>query len=205
MPASLSATFACVSRPERPLSRASLSRSGEAAECRCLRAAPEGAAETATRPRNERPMEAAMMRMLRAAAAASCLWLATAAPAAAATPADTLVVAKNIDDIVSLDPAQAFEFSGGEVLNNVYENLVQYEAEDTTRLAGGIAESWTVSEDGRRFVFELRDGLTFQSGNPVRPDDVVFSLARVITLNKAPACILATLGWTPEKIGRAHV
>jgi peptide/nickel transport system substrate-binding protein len=29
-------------------------------------------------------------------------------PAAAATPADTLVVAKAIDDIISLDPAEAY-------------------------------------------------------------------------------------------------
>src|SRR5690606_14752102 len=112
----------------------------------------------------------------------------------------TLVIAKNIDDIVSLDPAQAFEFSGGEILNNVYENLVQYEAEDMTRLTGGVAENWTVAPDGKTFVFQLRDGLRFQSGNPVTPDDVVFSLTRVIKLDKAPAFILAQLGWTPENV-----
>lgn len=131
---------------------------------------------------------------------ATALFFALAAPAMAATPPDTLVIAKNIDDIVSLDPAQAFEFSGGEILNNVYENLVQYEAEDMTRLTGGVAESWTVAPDGKTFVFQLRDGLRFQSGNPVTPDDVVFSLTRVIKLDKAPAFILAQLGWTPENV-----
>ena len=33
--------------------------------------------------------------------------------ASAATPRDTLVVVKNIENIVSLDPAEAFEFSSG--------------------------------------------------------------------------------------------
>src|SRR5690606_6995901 len=43
----------------------------------------------------------------------------------AATPDDTLVVADAIDDIVSLDPAEAFEFSGVGVVNNTYDALVE--------------------------------------------------------------------------------
>ncbi len=39
--------------------------------------------------------------------------------AEAATPADTLIIADAIDDIVSLDPAQIFEFSGTDLANNV--------------------------------------------------------------------------------------
>ena len=35
--------------------------------------------------------------------------------AAAQTPKDTVVMAKRIDDIISLDPGEEFEFSGGEV------------------------------------------------------------------------------------------
>src|SRR5690606_33193940 len=98
-------------------------------------------------------------------------------PAVAATPADALVVAKNIDDIVSLDPAQAYEFTSGEIVTNTYDRLVQYEAEDMQKLVGGLAESWAVSDDGKTLTFRLRPGVTFQSGNPVRPEDVVFSLA----------------------------
>lgn len=47
-------------------------------------------------------------------AAALAALMAGSAPIAlvAATPADTLVVADAIDDIVSIDPHEAFEFSG---------------------------------------------------------------------------------------------
>lgn len=45
--------------------------------------------------------------------------------ASAATPRDTLLVVKNIEAIVSLDPAEAFEFSSGEMVSNMYEALVQ--------------------------------------------------------------------------------
>jgi peptide/nickel transport system substrate-binding protein len=118
----------------------------------------------------------------------------------AATPKDTLVVVKNIDDIVSLDPAEAFEFSSGEVVTNIYERLVQYDAKDPTLLKPGLASAWKPAADGKSIEFTLRKGAAFESGNPVRPDDVVFSFKRVLKLNKAPAFILSQLGWTADNI-----
>ena len=35
-------------------------------------------------------------------------------------------MAKAIDDIISLDPAESFEFSGSEVIGNVYDKLMTY-------------------------------------------------------------------------------
>ena len=120
--------------------------------------------------------------------------------AIAETPAGVLVVAQNIDDIVALDPAQAYEFTSGEIVTNVYDRLVQYDAEDTTVLAPGLATEWEIDEAAKSIAFTLREGATFHSGNPVRPEDVVGSLARVIELNLTPAFILAQLGWTPENV-----
>lgn len=140
------------------------------------------------------------MRPLGAALAASILALAAAAPALAATPQDALVVAQNIDDIVSIDPAQAYEFSSGEYVTNTYDRLVQYDALDTTMLAPGLAESWEIDAQARTITFTLRDGVRFHSGNPLRGEDVVGSFERVVTLGKAPAFILTQLGWTPDNI-----
>jgi len=141
------------------------------------------------------------MKLFRAALFTAALALPLGQVAAfAATPADTLVVAQNIDDIVAIDPAQAYEFTSGELVTNVYDRLVQYDAEDPTVLAPGLASEWTVDEAGKAITFTLRDGVTFHSGNPVRPEDVVFSLKRVVMLNLTPAFILTQLGWTPENI-----
>ncbi len=134
---------------------------------------------------------------LRATAFVAALGFAGAS--AAQTPARTLVVAKNISDIISLDPAQTFEFTGGELVSNVYDRLLNYDVDETSRLLPGLAEKWTVGADGKTIVFALRDA-KFASGNPVRPEDVVFSFARVIKLNKAPAFILAQLGWKPDNV-----
>ena len=122
------------------------------------------------------------------------------ASAIAATPRDTLVVAKNIEDIVSLDPAEAFEFSSGEMVSNMYAGLVQYDAKDPSRIQPAVASSWKTGADGKSIEFTLRDGASFASGNVIRPEDVVFSYRRVLKLNKAPAFILAQLGWTNDNI-----
>ena len=133
------------------------------------------------------------------ALAVSLVALSTS-PAIAETPADALVIAQNIDDIVTIDPASAYEFTSGEYVTNVYDQLVQYDAEDTTTLAPGLAESWEIDADAKTVTFKLRDGVTFHSGNPLRAEDVIGSWKRVLVLNKAPAFILENLGWTADNL-----
>ena len=41
--------------------------------------------------------------------------MALAPGALAETPADTLVIAKQIDDLISMDPAEAYELTGIEI------------------------------------------------------------------------------------------
>ena len=71
------------------------------------------------------------VRVLATTAALSLLVAATP-QAFAATPADTLVIAWAIDDIISLDPGEAFEISAGEIMGNAYDNLVNLDINDTS-------------------------------------------------------------------------
>ena len=125
----------------------------------------------------------------------------TAMPALAETPANMLVIANRIDDITTLDPAESFEFAGSDVSRNVYGKLVNFNPLD---LAAGyqpdLAESWTVSEDGKTITFTMREGVKFASGNPVRAEDAAFSLRRAVILNKTPSFILTQFGFTPENV-----
>ncbi len=129
--------------------------------------------------------------------------LLTASPVAllAETPADTLVVADAIDDIVSLDPAEAYEFSGLDLNNNTYDGLIEIDPA-TLGMVPGLAESWSVADDGMTYTFKMRPGVTFSSGNPLRAEDAAWSLQRVIKLNKTPAFILGQFGWTPENVDK---
>ncbi|MEP4476142.1 MAG: ABC transporter substrate-binding protein, partial [Lentilitoribacter sp.] len=126
----------------------------------------------------------------------------TGMPAAMAeTPANMLVIANRIDDITTFDPAESFEFAGADVIRNVYAKLVNLDPLD---LKAGykpdLAESWTVSEDGKTITFTMREGVKFQSGNPVTAADAEFSLRRAVILNKTPSFILTQFGFTPENV-----
>jgi len=121
-----------------------------------------------------------------------------AGQASAETPKDTIVMAKQIDDIISLDPGEAFEFSGGEVTGNVYDKLLAFDIHDVRKLEGRIAESWSVADDGVTYTFKLRKGLKFASGDPVTARDAAWSLQRAVILNKSPGFILTQFGFTKD-------
>lgn len=138
-------------------------------------------------------------RRMLAGAAVSALVLATA-PALAETPADTLVQAWAIDDIITMDPGEAFEISAGEITGNTYDMLVRLDVDDTTKVVGGVAESWTVSDDGMTYTFKIKPDLKFASGNPITAEDVAWSFERAVKLNKSPAFILQQFGLTGDNV-----
>ncbi len=139
-------------------------------------------------------------RNLLAASAATVAAPAVLTGAHAATPKGVAVMAKQIDDIVSFDPAESYEFTNGEVDANCYRRLIRPNLDDATRIEGDLAESWTVSADGLTFTFKLRPDARFDSGNPVTANDAAFSLQRVVKLNKTPGFIVTQFGFKPDNV-----
>lgn len=125
--------------------------------------------------------------------------LATSNMAFAETPANMLVIANRIDDITTLDPAQSFEFAGSDLSRNVYSRLVNFDPADFSKgYQPDLAESWSVSEDGKTITFKMRSGVKFHSGNAVTAKDAVYSLQRAVKLNKTPAFILTQFGFSAD-------
>jgi len=118
----------------------------------------------------------------------------------AQTPQNTLVMANQIDDVITLDPAEVFEFTAAEYAAQVYDRLVTFPADDTSDLQGHVAESWEIADDGRTWTFKVKDGITFHSGNPLTAEDAAWSLQRVVKLNLTPSFILTQFGFTPENV-----
>ncbi|MBY0612030.1 MAG: ABC transporter substrate-binding protein [Beijerinckiaceae bacterium] len=142
-----------------------------------------------------------ILKKLAGAALAGAAMISLALPSAhAATPKDTLVMAWQFDDVISLDPAEAFELSAGEILGNSYETLIGYDVKDVSKIFGVVADSWTVSPDGKTLTFKLKPGKKFASGNPLTAEDVVFSLQRAVSLDKSPAFILGQFGLTKANV-----
>ena len=140
------------------------------------------------------------MRKFFACLAAALAVALGGAAGAAKTPRDVLVMAFAFDDIITLDPAEIFEFSGAEYAGNTYDRLIGYDPEDVSRIYGVAAESWAISDDGRTYTFKMRPGLTFASGNPLTARDAAFSLQRVVMLDKSPAFILTQFGFNSENV-----
>ncbi len=137
---------------------------------------------------------------LLAAVAVSALCLFSPAAVLAKTPADTIIQAWTLDDMISLDPAEVFEFSASEILGNSYEPIIGYDLADVSKIFGVVADSWTMSADGKTMSFVVRQGKKFASGNDMMADDVVFSLVRAVKLDKSPAFILGQFGLTPDNV-----
>ncbi len=134
------------------------------------------------------------------ATAAAVALVASTLPLNAATPKDTVVVALAFDDIISLDPAEAFEISAGELMGNGYDRLLRYDVNDPSKLLPDLATKWNVSADGKTYSFELRPGVKFASGNALTAEDVVFSLQRAVLLDKTPAFILTQFGLSKANV-----
>lgn len=128
------------------------------------------------------------------------LSLATAFSVNAATPKDTLVVVQSTDDADSFDPAKGFELTSVQAFTNIYQRLVQSDPQNPIDLKPTLATSWQPGSDNRSLTFALRKDAKFSSGNPLRPEDVIFSLGRVVKLNLDPSFILTQLGWNRDNV-----
>jgi len=84
-----------------------------------------------------------------------------------------------------LDPQKTSAYFSFEVLENVFDTLVEPDANLEMRPA--LAESWTVSPDQLVWTFHLRRSVTFHDGSPFTADDVVYSYRRIIDQELANA------------------
>lgn len=77
------------------------------------------------------------------------------------------------------DPATLSDNRSIELAQNVFDGLTRINESDLS-VEGAIAEDWSVSADGLTYTFALRDGVTFQNGDPVTAEDVVYTLNRSV-------------------------
>lgn len=75
----------------------------------------------------------------------------------------------------TLDPAKVQDIDTMDVLNNVYEPLVNYD--ENNKIVGVLASDWKVSEDGTTYTFTVRQA-KFHDGSPVTAKDVKASWER---------------------------
>ncbi|QPM90532.1 ABC transporter substrate-binding protein [Pseudooceanicola algae] len=113
-----------------------------------------------------------------------------AAPLATAQERISTVV-NTMQIFSSLDPAKISDYTGYMAAVNMYDGLT------TVTPAGEIvphlANSWDISEDGLTYTFHLRDDVTFQDGSALGASDAVWSIQRLLKINKGPSNLLIDL------------
>ncbi|MCQ0093425.1 ABC transporter substrate-binding protein [Roseovarius sp. M141] len=81
------------------------------------------------------------------------------------------------EDGTTFDPIATAQNIDFWVFSNVYDVLVRVD-KSGTKLEPGLAESWTVSEDGTEYTFKLREA-KFSDGTDITSEDAKFSLTRI--------------------------
>jgi peptide/nickel transport system substrate-binding protein len=61
-----------------------------------------------------------------------------------------------------------------------YSTLLQFDTANYPQIKGDLAESWSVSADGRTYVFRLRPGVLFHDGSRLTAEDVRASWERIV-------------------------
>lgn len=77
-----------------------------------------------------------------------------------------------------LDPQYATRQVEFSILTDLFMGLTTRDA--SGNLQPGVAESWTVENNGRRWVFRLRGDVKWSDGRPLVAEDFVFSFQRLL-------------------------
>lgn len=83
-----------------------------------------------------------------------------------------------VGEVDTLDPHKNKNVQGHRVLIDLFEGLLRYSADG--KLEGGVAKSWSVSEDGLEYVFELDESARWSNGEKLTANDFVFSFRRLV-------------------------
>lgn len=115
----------------------------------------------------------------------------------ASTQQNTIIIGTT-DGITTLDVADSYDYWTWHVFQNTSEGLVDFER-GTAKVVPQLAESISVSTDGKVYTFKLRRGVKFWDGADFNADAVVFSLNRSLKL-RGPAGAVDALLYDVEKV-----
>lgn len=92
-------------------------------------------------------------------------------------PVQSIRVA-TLTDQTSLDPRKVRDLSSASVMGMLYEGLMR--VDQNGELQPGLAESYSVSEDGQRYLFALRKAY-WSNGDPITAEDFVYSWRSILS------------------------
>lgn len=95
-------------------------------------------------------------------------------------PANRELVVATTAPAPSLDPTNTLAASGAEISIHVFDALVTYD--EQYEMIPNLAKSWTVSDDGLTYTFDLATGIKFHDGTTMTVRDVIASINRAVEI-----------------------
>jgi ABC-type transport system substrate-binding protein len=80
------------------------------------------------------------------------------------------------EEPISLDPLVGDSVYESLPVNQIFDTLVEFDP--SLNLVPGLAKNWTVSRDGLRYTFELREDVRFHDGHKLTAHDATFTILR---------------------------
>jgi ABC-type oligopeptide transport system substrate-binding subunit/class 3 adenylate cyclase len=79
---------------------------------------------------------------------------------------------------LTLDAAKSYDEASGNVIAQLFDGLVEMDLD--LNVMPRVARNWEVSEGGRKYVFHLRDDVSWSDGTPVTAGDFAYALRRML-------------------------
>jgi len=108
---------------------------------------------------------------------ATTLLVSTMLVAAGPAFAETVLHRGNSGEPTSLDYAHISINIEGFIIYDLFEGLTIHGPDG--KILPGVAESWTISDDGTVYTFKLRDNAKWSDGTPVTAGDFQFAMQRI--------------------------
>ena len=100
-----------------------------------------------------------------------------------------MIFKATIGEADTLDPHHAYDTASGAIIFNVYDNLVAYDGESLSDFVPMLStvvpteENGYLRDDGKTYVFPIREGVKFHNGNDLTPEDVEYTFERGLLYN----------------------
>ena len=82
----------------------------------------------------------------------------------------------NFSDPPTFDPALVTDTTSASIIVEIFSGLVTLNKD--LEIIPDLAESWDISDDGKKYTFNLRKGIKFSNGDPVKASDFKWAIER---------------------------
>jgi peptide/nickel transport system substrate-binding protein len=87
------------------------------------------------------------------------------------------------DVAATLDPSQAYDTGSGQLVENLYDQLLGYKGADIKTLVPLLATEYKASNAAKTWTFTLRKNVKFQNGDALTCDDAAYTFRRAVIVN----------------------